>query len=790
MRDVIMKRLKVILYRILLSGLILSFTTSVYASDAAKFTISGRVKDKSDGEMLIGVSVYITELKVGTTTNAYGYYSINLPSGSYTISYSYIGYGTISKQINLKGNTTIDIELDVNQVLIDEVEIVGERKDENINKAEMSVVKIDAKTIKSIPALFGEVDVIKAIQMLPGVQASGEGMSGFNVRGGGSDQNLIILDEATVYNASHLMGFFSVFNNDAVKDVKLYKGDIPSEYGGRLSSLLDIRMKDGNMKELSGTGGIGTISSRLTIEGPIIKDKCSFMVSGRRSYADLFLLASKDTNMQKTKLYFYDLNMKLNYIMDEKNRFYLSGYLGRDVFKFSKEFGINWGNNTETFRWNHLFSSKLFSNMTFLLSNYDYSMESNTSMQGFKWIAKMRDYSIKPDFTYYLNPENTIKFGFITTYHHFEPGYANGTGDNSIFNELKMPGSNALESALFISNEQKVNALLTLNYGLRYSVFQSIGSSTVFNYDNNHQSIDSTVFGKGNFYNTYAGFEPRLSLKYSLNEFSSVKAAYSRTRQYLHLASNSTGGMPLDIWLPSGKNIEPRIADMLAIGYFRNFRHNTIEASVEAYYKEVQNEIDFKDHAQLLLNQKIEGELRFGRAKSYGLEFLLRKQEGKFTGWISYTWARAFRKIDEINYGIEYPASYDKPHNISFVLNYVLSKRISLSLNWIYASGAAATFPTGRFEYNNIIVPVYSERNTYRMPDYHRLDIGATIKLGKDKPEKKFFSELNISVYNAYNRKNAWMISFEPDENDPNTINAYKYYLFPILPSVTYNFHF
>lgn len=761
-----------------------------FANNVHRHTISGHIKDKSNGEMLIGVSVFVKELNTGTITNVYGYYSLSLPDGKYTVGYSYIGYNTITKVVDLQNDIKNNVELETTQILIDEVVIAGRKKDENISKAEMSVVKIDAKTIKAIPALMGEVDVIKAIQMLPGVQASGEGMSGFNVRGGGSDQNLILLDEATVYNASHLMGFFSIFNNDAVKDVKLYKGDIPAEYGGRLSSLLDIRMKDGNIKKFSGTGGVGTISSRLTVEGPIIKDKCSFMISGRRSYADLFMKLAKDTNLRSTRLYFYDLNMKINYTINDKNRLYFSSYFGRDVLKLRKEFGINWGNNTETVRWNHIISSKLFSNVTFLFSNYDYALESNTSMQGFKWQANMQDYSIKPDFTYYLNPSNTIKFGIISTYHHFNPGYAKGTGEGSVFNELKMFSSNALESAIFASNEQKINAIITLDYGLRYSVFQSVGKSTVYNFDENHESIDSTVYGKGDFYNTYSGLEPRLGIKYSLNEYSSIKASYSRTKQYIHLASNSTGGMPLDIWLPSGKNIKPRMADMGAIGYFRNFRHNTLEASVETYYKIVNNEIDFKDHAQLLLNQKIEGELRFGKAKSYGVEFMLRKQEGKFTGWISYTWARAFREIKEINDGFEYPASYDKPHNLSVVLSYDITKRINISANWIYASGAAVTFPTGRFEYGNVIVPVYSERNTYRMPAYHRLDVGATIKLGKDNPEKKFFSELNISVYNAYNRKNAWMISFEPEQSDPNSIQAYKYYLFPILPSVTYNFHF
>ena len=757
----------------------------------SKHTISGYVKDKSNGEMLIGATVYIKELKTGAVTNVYGYYSISIPDAKYNIVFSYVGYVSVAKEIDLNKNITFNIDLELTQTNIKEVVITDKRSDENINKAEMSVFKLDAKQIKTIPALMGEVDVIKAIQMMPGVQSSGEGMSGFNVRGGGSDQNLILLDEATVYNASHLMGFFSIFNNDAVKDIKLYKGDIPAEYGGRLSSLLDIRMKDGNAKQFSATGGIGTISSRLTVEGPIINDKCTFMISARRSYADLFLKMAKDTSLRKNQLYFYDLNMKLNYTINENNRIFISGYLGRDVFKYSKEFGMDWGNKTVTCRWNHLFSKKLFANTSAIFSNYDYYLGVNAAMSGFKWVANMQDYSLKYDMTYFLNTNNNIKFGFISTYHHFDPGYAKGTGgDKNMFNDLKMPGSNALDYAFFASNEEKIGSKLTLNYGLRYSIFQSVGQATVYNYNSNHDAIDSTVYKKGDIYHTYAGLEPRLGFKYSLNDKSSIKGSYSRTRQYIDLASNSTGGMPLDIWLPASQNIKPRIADMGAIGYFRNFLNNTFEMSVETYYKEVVNEIDFKDHAQLLLNPKIEGELRFGKARSFGLEFMIRKQEGKFTGWISYTYARAFRQINDINNGAEYPANYDKPNNISVIVSYELSKRILLSANWVYATGAAVTFPTGKFEYANTFVPVYSERNSYRMPDYHRLDLGATIKLGKLTPNKKFSSDLNISVYNAYNRKNAWMITFEPETNNPDQMVSYKYYLFPILPSVTYNFHF
>ncbi len=771
--------------------LLLINTGSVYSKDAVKHTISGYIKDKSNGEVLIGATIAIKELVTGTSANLYGYYSISIPEGKYTLEYSFLGFKSYTQNINLNKNQTINVELEPSQTMMKEIVITEKKTDDNIKKAEMSVVKIDSKTIKSIPALMGEVDVIKAIQMLPGVQAAGEGMSGFNVRGGGSDQNLILLDEATVYNASHLMGFFSIFNNDAVKDITLYKGDIPAEYGGRLSSLLDIRMKDGNTKRLSATGGIGTISSRLTIEAPIIKDKSSFMISGRRSYADIFLKLSRDTMIRKNQLYFYDLNLKLNYTINENNRIYLSGYLGRDVFSFNKEFGINWGNNTETFRWNHLFSKKVFSNLSLIFSNYDYFLGQKSAMSGFQWVAGMQDYSMKYDVTVYPNPNNTVKIGFISTYHHFEPGYAKGTGENSMFNEYKMSNSNALESAIFASNEQKISSLLTFNYGLRYSIFQSIGAATVYNFDSTHVAIDSTVYSKNDFYNTYSGFEPRLGFKYSLSEVSSIKGNFSITDQYIHLASNSTGGMPVDIWLPSSKNIKPRIANMYALGYFRNIRKNTIETSVEAYYKEVKNEIDFKDHAELLLNKKIEGELRFGKARSYGLELMFRKQEGKLTGWISYTWARAFRKIADINDGLEYPANYDKPHNISMVLSYDISRKINLSANWVYATGSAVTFPTGKFIYGNTVVPVYSERNSYRMPDYHRLDVGVTFKFNEKKGiARKNKSDLNISIYNAYNRKNAWMISFEPDKNNANQIVAYKYYLFPFLPSVTYNFHF
>ncbi len=775
--------------------LITMFSTSTITANTTitgkKITVSGRVKDKKNGEELIGANILVKENKTGVATNAYGFYSISLEPGNYTLVYSFVGYAPIEKKIKLTENVTINIEIEEQSKMTAEVTITGEKQNENITKTEMSVVKLDAKAIQRIPALMGEVDVIKAVQLLPGVQTMGEGSSGFSVRGGSADQNLILLDESTVYNASHLMGFFSVFNNDAVKDVKLYKGDIPAEYGGRLSSLLDVRMKDGNQKQFSGTGGLGTISSRLTLEGPIIKDKCSFMLSGRRTYLDVFLPFAKDKELRKSSIYFYDMNAKINYTISDKDRLFLSGYLGRDVFKISMGTPVifSWGNQTATARWNHLFSEKLFSNFTFLFSNYDYllGMEGDP-IQSFKWTSSMQDKSIKADFGYFLNTNNMLKFGATSIYHIFKPGIMEGTGGQSIFNKLEVPYISALEHAVFVSNEQKVNALLSLSYGLRFSVFQDVGKATIYNFDQNYRSIDSTVYEKGKIFKTYNGLEPRATFSFLLSEISSIKGCYTRTKQYLHLASNSTAGLPLDVWIPSTPNIAPQIADQGSLGYFRNFKNNMFEASVEVYYKEMQNQVDFKDHAQILLNPKLEGEIRVGLANSYGVEILLRKQIGKLNGWISYTYSKTMRKVKEINNGNWYPAPYDKTHSISIVSNYQITDRLSVSATWVFASGNPVTFPTGRFTYGNLIAPVYTERNAYRMENYHRLDVGITYDF-KKKLWDKVTSSLNISAYNAYNRKNPFMISFQPSKIDPNVIEAYKIY-FPIIPAITYNFHF
>jgi hypothetical protein len=764
-------------------------------SGPKKLVVSGHIHDHKSGEDLIGATVYVKEIKTGTSSNIYGFYSISLDAGKYTFEFSYVGYEPVSKSIDLKENLTLDIDLAEKNQELQEVVVTGTAINENVTRAEMSSIKMDTKTIKQIPSLMGEVDILKAIQLLPGVQSISEGSSGFSVRGGSLDQNLIQLDEATVYNASHLMGFFSVFNNDAIKDVTLYKGDIPASSGGRLSSLLDVRMKDGNAKKYCATGGVGTISSRLTVEGPILKDKASFIVSGRRTYADLFLKLNSDPSVRDNTLYFYDLNAKVNYEINENNRVYVSVYYGKDVFK-NPDFRMLWGNQTFTLRWNHLFSKKLFTNFTVLHSKFDYELGvPEGSANSFNWIANLKDYGGKADFTWYLNTNNTIRLGISSIFHNFVPGTARGLGADALLTEYKVENNNALESAVYIGNEQKIGSRIVAKYGLRFSHFVNVGESTIYNYDDHFVLVDSTVYSKGKFFSPYYGIEPRIGLTFIINEKSSVKSSYSRTRQYIHLAQNSTAGTPMDIWFPSSPNVKPQVADQVALGYFRNFWENTIEASVEGYYKKTKNAIDFKDHAELLLNRLFEGELRFGEGQAYGLEFLARYQLTKFSGWISYTLSRTERKTitpyveDGINENKTYLAGHDKPHSVSVVINYNLSKRILLGATWVYNTGSAVTFPVGRIEYGNEYVPIYSERNGYRMPDYHRLDISATL-LSKEKPGRKFHWDLNFSAYNAYARKNPWVINFKTSRDNPNETYAEMTYLFSIVPSITFNFKF
>lgn len=775
-------------------GFLFILLLSVCVVQAQKFTLSGHIKDASNGEEIIGASVLIKETGTGTITNAYGYYSITLPQGKYTVVYSFIGYATIEKQIELNQNQKIDIELSTASVELDVIDVEAE-KTESAQEKQISVVKMDVATAKKLPALFGEVDMLKTIQLLPGIQSAGEGNAGFNVRGGANDQNLILLDEATVYNASHLFGFFSVFNPDAVKDLDLYKGGIPAKYGGRLSSLIDVRTRDGNSKKFSGTGGIGTISSRLTLEAPLFKEKGSFIVSGRRTYADVFLKFAPNEDLRNNKLYFYDFNVKGNYRISEKDRIYLSGYFGRDVFSLAGLFGFDWGNATTTLRWNHIYNPKLFSNVTLIYSNFDYGIKIDLSeTQNFQLVSGIDDFGIKADFSYYPKPNSTIYFGAQSIFHKFQPGRFEPIRSTSIFNVTELPKKNALESSLYFDHKYDFNPRFTVRYGLRGTVFNVIGASTEYTFGgaDQYEVTDTTEYGKGDLIKTHMGLEPRLSVSFALTDNSSIKASYDHTYQYLHQVSNSATTLPTDLWMPSGIHVKPQISDQVAVGYFHNFKKG-YEVSVEAYYKNMKNQIDYRDNADIQFNELIERELLFGKGWSYGTEILIQKNKGVLTGWISYTLAKTMRQVDGINNNDPYPVKNDRRHNISVVSTWQINKRIALSGTWVFATGNAITFPSGRYEYDGNIMAYYPSRNNYRMPNYHRGDLSLTID-GKKKEGKKFESSWNFSIYNFYARENAFSITFreKKDENDNPTgqTEAVRTTLFKIIPSITWNFKF
>ncbi|CAN5163403.1 TonB-dependent receptor [soil metagenome] len=774
-----------------------------------KFTISGYIRDSSTGEELIGAAVTIKELSgTGTITNTYGFYSLTLPKGNFQINYSFIGYEGKSIEVELQNPQIINIELAPKELQLKEVIITSGRLDEHISDIQMSRENLAIEKIRSIPALFGEVDIIKSLQLLPGIQSAGEGTTGLFVRGGSADQNLILLDEATVYNASHFLGFFSVFNSDAIKNVEIYKGGIPARFGGRLSSILDIQMKEGNNKNFTASGGIGTISSRLTVEGPIVKDKASFIVSGRRTYADLFLRLSSNENLNSNVLYFYDFNVKANYKINEKNRIFASGYFGRDVFNFDNTLGINWGNATATVRWNHLFNNRLFLNTTFLFSRFDYGFDFDDAVANFKWRSDLKEQGMKTDFTYYLNPSNTVTFGTNTLLHQFSPAHIQ-PGDGSIFETVRLDNKYAIEQAFYGSNEQKISDRLSLEYGLRYSMFQNVGRGRVFVYEDpqnlsDEQIIDTLVYGNLDKIKFYHGLEPRMAARYMFTPSSSFKASYNRMRQYLQIASNITAGLPIDRWIPSDTYIEPLIGDQIAVGYFRNFNQNTIEASVELYFKWMHNLVDFKPSANILLNNNIETEVLEGRGWAYGAEFMLRKNIGRTTGWLSYTLSRTQRQIEGINRGRPYNARYDRTHDVSVVLSNQVSRRLSLATNWVYITGSAVSFPSGQYRLDQKLVVYYNPnlRNNNRMPDYHRLDLSLNLE-GRNRRNRSWQGSWNFSLYNVYARKNVFSISFEevvngqinydPERDGPVTsreLKAVKLYLFSIIPSVTYNFKF
>lgn len=766
---------------------IIIFLMSSFTAKSQNFTINGSVKDKANGEDIIGAVIGVKEIPgKGTSTNAYGFFSLTIPAGKYTLFFQYLGYNTQELRVDLSDNVTIRIELAEEGTTLGEVEVVGEKKDGNVRGNDMGVVKIDPKAVESVPVLFGERDIIKIFQMTPGVKSAGEGNAGFYVRGGGSDQNLVLLDEAPVYNASHLLGFFSVFNSDALKDVTLYKGGMPAEYGGRASSVMDIKMRDGNSKKFGATGGIGLIASRLTLEAPIVKDKGSFMISGRRTYADVFLKASKDPNIKKSTLYFYDLNVKSNYQINEKNRLFLSGYFGRDNFGLADFFGFDWGNATGTLRWNHIIHDKLFSNTSLIYSDYSYRFKFNASGSDVKFTSSIKDWNIKQDFSFFPNPNNKIKFGLNAIYHTFIPGEVES--DYASFTDTKLTRRYALESGVYLQNDQSITEKFGIQYGLRYSFFNYMGAGKAYTFDSEGVKTSETIYGKGKSIKTYGGFEPRISMHYELNNVSSIKASYNRAYQYLHLLSNSTSSQPTDIWVPSSNNVKPQIADQIAAGYFRNFKENAYEFSIEGYYKLMAHQIDYRNGADLFFNDEAEGQLVFGKGRAFGAEFFIRKQTGKLTGWISYTLSRSLRTFADINEGKEYSAKQDRIHDFAIVAMYEVTPRLKVSANWVYYTGAAVTFPSGKYQINGLTVPYYTERNGYRMPAYHRMDIGVT--LDNKKKHENFESSWNFSIYNLYARENAYSITFRANEDHPEQTEAVRTALFKIVPSITYNFTF
>ncbi|MGI9583282.1 TonB-dependent receptor [Chryseobacterium sp. RRHN12] len=762
----------------------LCFSTLAMAQQT--YSVSGTVKDKKNGELLIGVSVKVSEdPSINVVANEYGFYSLSLPEGNYTLIISNPGYKDFEQQIKVDQNIKLDLPLipqETETKTIDEVVVTAIKKDKNLTSAQMGAETLNIKNIEKLPVLFGEKDVMKTIQLLPGIKSNGEGSSGFSVRGGATDQNLILLDEAPVYNASHLLGFFSTFNSDALKDASIIKGNSPAQYGGRLSSVLDVKMKDGNNKDYNVNGGIGLISSRLSVEGPIQKEKSSFIVSGRRTYADLFLKTSKD--YKDNKLYFYDLNLKANYQINENNRIYLSGYFGRDVLGLGDTFNTDWGNTTATLRWNSIISSKLFSNTSFIYSNYDYKISLKNDDTVFDLNSKIRDWNLKQDFTWFAGNKHSVKFGLQSIYHTLTPSSASGTTVSSFARNPRY----SWENAVYINDDYKATEKLTINYGARLSMFSVLGGDTFNTYENGVLT-DSRFLEKGKFGKTYVNLEPRISANYRINEVSSVKGGYSRNTQNLHLLSNSNSGNPTDQWIGSSYTVKPEIADQISLGYSRNFNNNNYELNAEVYYKDMKNQIDFKNGAQIGFDTgaDVESELLFGKGRAYGLELIAKKKSGKLTGWISYTLSKTERKINGINNNEWYNARMDKTHDLSIVATYQLNPKWSFSGLFVYSTGNAVTFPTGKYELNGQTIFQYSNRNADRMPAYHRMDLSATYEPGSN---KRFRGSWTFGIYNLYGRENAYTINFEDNPDRPGTTRAMQTSLFRWVPNITYNFKF
>ena len=773
-----------------------------------KFTLNGYITDKESGESLIGATVYINELNAGTVTNAYGFYSITLDEGTYSLDFRYIGYVSMSRSIDLNSNQKVDIELEGDDIQLENIVISDQAEDFNVSSIEMSTAKLDMSKISEIPTFLGENDIIKAIQLLPGVSSVGEGASGFNVRGGSVGQNLVLLDEAPVYNSSHLLGFLSVFNPDAVKDLKLYKGGIPSRFGGRLSSILDIRMKDGNNKKTVLSGGIGSIFSRFTLESPIKKDKSSFILALRRSYADILFspfLKNSGVFNDGSALNFYDITAKANFDLDPKNTIFVSSYIGRDVFMFDERQGFNWGNRTGTLRWNHLFNDRLFSNFTLIYSNYDYQLAfGSDDMNKFEWDSKVETYNFKPELTYFINANNELSLGAEVIRYRFEPANAVGVSEGEI-SDITLPSKYAFEGSFYIGNEQKFSNL-TLSYGARYSLYSYYGPSFKYEFgaplflgDRKPLISESEIIGNDRI-QSYSSFEPRVSINLKISNTASVKASYNKMTQYIHLLSNTAASSSLDVWTPSTNNIKPEIGHSYVFGLFKNFRNNTFESSIEVYYKDLENQIDYIDGADLLINKYFEGDLLSGIGRAYGLEFLFKKNRGDFSGWLSYSLGRSELKIDGINNFNWYPTRYDQTHNFKVTGSYKLNSRVQLSGNFVYLTGTPVTYPSSKYIVQGFVIPHIADRtrHQFRIPDYHRLDFSATIngkKFKKNGVERKNNSSLVVSIYNIYGRRNPFSVYFSQGDSNltdnfvPGEVTRLAI-IGSFVPSITYNFKF
>ncbi|MDO5968696.1 TonB-dependent receptor [Flavivirga aquimarina] len=768
------------------------------------YTVSGIIKEAKNGETAFGASVFLKGTSIGSISNEYGFFSITAPKGTYTLVVSYMGFENMSQEITLDQNQKVNFEMEEASTQLDEVIVVAEETERaNLKKPEMSVSKLNIRTVKQMPVVLGEVDVIKSLQMLPGVTKNGEGSGGFHVRGGAADQNLVLLDEAIIYNTSHMLGFFSVFNADAIKDIKLYKGGIPARFGGRTSSVLDIRQKDGNSKNFTFTGGLGLISSRLAVEGPMFKDKGSFLIAGRSSYINLFLKAADEKN----RLGFYDLNLKTNYKLNANNKLYLSGYFGRDSFRFGESFRSSYGNASGNIRWNHIFNDRLFSNLSLIYSKYDYDL--GITDDEFDWISSIKNYNAKYDLKYYASDKFKLDFGASAIYYDFDPGQVRPTSETSPINPLSLDRKKALESGLYINAEHKLTDKLTAQYGVRLSSFSRLGGQAMVDYANNQPvvynntlgiyergtEIGETNYEKDETIKKFSNLEPRASLAYQLNENASVKAGYSRSAQYIHLLSNTTSITPLDVWTTSGKYIKPQISDQFALGYFRNFKDKIYSLEVEAYYKTTDNRIDYIDGSDLIGQNTIETEILHGEARAYGLEFLVRKNEGRFTGWLAYTISKAEQRTlggiaggPGINNGNWYNSAFDRTQDLSITGAYELNDKWSFGSNLVFQTGRPVTYPNGQYQYEGQSVASFSDRNSDRLPAYHRLDVSATYKPNR-KPNKRWKGEWVFGIYNVYNHKNAASISFTQNEDFGNN-EATRTAIFGMVPSVTYNFKF